>query len=345
VGWEGAMAGQGRDKGKDKIEGGETDDKGKCGNCSKEVLKEGIECEVCDRWFHCKCEGVSAGTYRALEQDKSLHWYCSGCSSGVVSMWKKIQEGYDKMEAEIVKIKEELEGLKAQNVKVGQLEVEIGKGRTGLMNLEVRVSKLESDKKKGEQQKTQEVLKEVDDLKQTFTQIVNEQQEERNKEMKEKDKEIQHKMFEVMEREKRKNNLVFMGIKESTEKEEKEFMDKIMEILVEEVVISYDIIGRVGRKGAGDRDVIDKPRPLRICINDVGHKRLVLSRGKNLKGSEFKQVFVAPDLTRMQQEEDKKLREKLKELRGAGKENIRIIKGEIVCFEERGKVVLFSQRN
>ena len=96
---------------------------------------------------------------------------------------------------------------------------------------------MEADKKKGEQQKTQEVLKEVDEIKQSLTQIVNEQQEERNKEMKEKDKEIQQKMFEVMEREKRKNNLVFMGRKESTEKGEKETMDKIMEILVEEYLL------------------------------------------------------------------------------------------------------------
>ena len=50
----------------------------------------------------------------------------------------------------------------------------------------------------------------------------------------------------------------------------------------------------------------------------------------------------------MQQEEDKKLRDKLKELRGDGKKdeserkNIKIIKGEIVCEVNGVKKVLYS---
>jgi septal ring factor EnvC (AmiA/AmiB activator) len=33
---------------------------------------------------------VAAGTYKALQQGKYLHWYCKGCSRGVVNTWKLI---------------------------------------------------------------------------------------------------------------------------------------------------------------------------------------------------------------------------------------------------------------
>ena len=44
----------------------------------------------------------------------------------------------------------------------------------------------------------------------------------------------------------------------------------------------------------------------------------------------FKKVFITPDLTRKQQEVDKKLRDKLKELRTNGSDEYRIKRGKIV---------------
>ena len=146
-------------------------------------------------------------------------------------------------------------------------------------------------------------------------------------------------MLEVMERDKRKNNLIFMGIKEATEAEENKIIKDIMETLVEETDIGYEIFGRVGRK---DTSNSDKARPLRLVIEDIGHRQLVLSRGKKLKESNFKQIFIVPDLTRSQQEEDKKLRDKLKEIRPHGTTNAKIVKGEIVSVEDGEKVVLFT---
>ena len=44
-----------------------------CGECKREMIKNGIDCEVCKTRFHPKCAGLAAGTHKALEQDKSLH--------------------------------------------------------------------------------------------------------------------------------------------------------------------------------------------------------------------------------------------------------------------------------
>jgi hypothetical protein len=45
---------------------------------------------------------------------------------------------------------------------------------------------------------------------------------------------------------------------------------------------------------------------------------------------EYKKVFIAPDLTRKQQEVDEKLRDKYKEMKAAGEQNIRMKKGKII---------------
>ena len=65
----------------------------------------------------------------------------------------------------------------------------------------------------------------------------------------------------------------------------------------------------------------------------------ILQRAKQLKDHmAFKKVFITPDLTHKQQEVDKKLRDKLKELRTNGSDEYRIKRGKIVkktCKEWR----------
>jgi hypothetical protein len=87
-------------------------------------------------------------------------------------------------------------------------------------------------------------------------------------------------------------------------------------------------------------------RPLRIHIQDSEHRRRLLNRGKQLKTAEddaLKKIYLAPDLTHhIHQEEDKKLRDRLKELRNSGSKNIKISKGEIVSEESGKREIVFS---
>ena len=112
-----------------------------------------------------------------------------------------------------------------------------------------------------------------------------------------------------------------------------------MEELIPEEGTKYEIMGRVGRQ----EQLI--PRPLRIHIQDSEHRRRLLFRGKQWKTAEdntLQKICLAPDLTRVQQEEDKKLRDKLKELRSSGAKNIKITKGEIVTEEGGKREIVFS---
>lgn len=337
------MAQAGRDRAK-VSEGKELDEV--CGECGKEVVKEAVECEVCERWFHIKCVGVAAGTYKVLGAEKSIHWFCKGCDKGVVNTWRKLQERQDKLEKELAEVREEVRGLKG---KIGKMESGLESNRKEWKEFDKRIKKMEDNDKEKELRNDQMVLKEVEGMKISFKGIVKEQELEREKELKSKDKEIQQKMIEMLEREKRRNNIIIRGINESMEGDEKAEVDRILQVLVEEVSIKYEIVGRVGRleKEGG----VGRCRPLRIRIEELDQKRRLLSRGKNLKEAKddmLKKVYVAPDLTRLQQEEDKKLRDKLKELREEGmkngneRTNVKIIRGEIVREVNGGREVLFS---
>jgi hypothetical protein len=49
-------------------------ERGSLRECGKEVVKEAVECEVCERWFHIKCVGFAVGTYKVLmgQRNKSI---------------------------------------------------------------------------------------------------------------------------------------------------------------------------------------------------------------------------------------------------------------------------------
>lgn len=49
----------------------------KCEDCNKPVLDKdkGLQCEVCKRWYHPKCQNISDGTYKHLVMNESGHWY------------------------------------------------------------------------------------------------------------------------------------------------------------------------------------------------------------------------------------------------------------------------------
>ena len=60
------------------------------------------------------------------------------------------------------------------------------------------------------------------------------------------------------------------------------------------------------------------------------------------KHEEYQKVFVTPDLTRKQQRNDILLRDKLRDFREGGENNIRIKKGKIVKYLDGKEVVLYA---
>ena len=52
-----------------------------CARCERPVKsnQKGLQCDACDRWFHCACEHVPTVTYLALGNCED-NWFCAQCS-------------------------------------------------------------------------------------------------------------------------------------------------------------------------------------------------------------------------------------------------------------------------
>ena len=90
----------------------------------------------------------------------------------------------------------------------------------------------------------------------------------------------------------------------------------------------------------------DKIRPIRVMLVGKESKKEILQRVKSLSSGKFNRVFIAPDLTKKQQEHDKNLREHVKLFREEYKDQEIKIKGGKVVKNEQGKqnIVLYDLR-
>ena len=52
---------------------------GICG-CSVRSNQKGVQCDLCDCWFHAKCESISCNIYSYLTVNESCCWLCTRCA-------------------------------------------------------------------------------------------------------------------------------------------------------------------------------------------------------------------------------------------------------------------------
>ena len=104
----------------------------KCGTCKKTVGKEGVLCEMCECWYHCKCQDILEDTCKLLNQDK-IHFYCGICDKTVGKIVKTLidlNRRQDKLEEKISKVEEELnQGGGKRMVKQEEMDYELKKIR------------------------------------------------------------------------------------------------------------------------------------------------------------------------------------------------------------------------
>ena len=120
-------------------------------------------------------------------------------------------------------------------------------------------------------------------------------------------KTTQISISEVLERDKRKNQLILFNIKESPKVEAKdrkaEDVDEVNRILESiNAVSEYDFIARIGPKGV-------TPRPVKIRLTNQDDQTKILRAAQNLKGTD---TYINKDMTPLEQAEYKKLIMELK---------------------------------
>jgi hypothetical protein len=97
-------------------------------------------------------------------------------------------------------------------------------------------------------------------------------------------------------------------------------------------------MGRIGKLGGQV-----SCRPYRVVIGEGEIRREILKGSSKLKQvSGLENIYVSPDLTKVQQAEDKNLRKKLKEIREAGEREAKIAQGKIVKWTDNQVQVLYE---
>jgi len=241
----------------------------------------------------------------------------------------KIEEMRTSEQKDIENVKVGVKEFKKEVVMKGEMQ-EVQKELAQMRREVVLRKEVEEVKKSMEKIKGGATVVDVEkEVRKTFAEIVvsEREKEEKEKNSEEIGREMEMKVKEVMEREKRRSNIVVMGMEEESDEKDTECIGKMMAILIPEVGIKYEVMGRIGKKS-------DKIRPLRVKLTDLGDKRRVLSRAKNLKNEAgMGKIYIVPDLTKIQQTEDKKLREEVKSLRMAGIINVKISNGKVISEE------------
>lgn len=144
----------------------------KCGVCKSTVedVEKGVQCELCESWFHCKCEGLQDDTYRLMKQDK-IHFYCGRCDKAAGRLLKNVSnlmKRQDKLEDEIKKNNENIRILTDTFSEEAKTQAEKLK----------KLDKTAEDMKKETARISQELEKSIEDLKKNLMKIKVEHQSE-----------------------------------------------------------------------------------------------------------------------------------------------------------------------
>ena len=122
-------------------------------------------------------------------------------------------------------------------------------------------------------------------------------------------------------------DIIIRGLSEGTgtvEERAEQDVEAVNSLLASIEVDSEDVtdVRRLGKMNGG------KPRLLRATFPNPTRRQEALRKAKLLRSSRFKNVYIQPDRTRMQQETERSLRKELKDRREQG-EDVVLYRGEV----------------
>ena len=83
------------------------------GGCGNEVVDadEAMQCDHCDKWYHCSCQEVPSATYRVAAKHKALMWLCKDCKEVI-----RANRGYKSVHEDIASLSTLIERLMHSNM-------------------------------------------------------------------------------------------------------------------------------------------------------------------------------------------------------------------------------------
>ena len=296
----------------------------KCGECTEGVddTSGSIMCNRWRTWYHSLCTDLDSDEYSILTRGKEIiAFVCEECLKQTGEKHKKSNEINSKLDT--------------------------------IMEMFVSFKR---DIVKSVDEKIDEAVKSIDEkIAEGIDKKINEKLDDFDKKVEQKMKDIEQNLHENIVRkaeekeeiEKRKKNIIFIQLPESSkEKREDRQADDIKsahDLLKQVVDLEINEISEPLR--LGKKDDKGRNRPLKITLKSVEKKTEILRNYWpiiNEKGKDHKKrVFINPDLTQIEREEERILREQLREERKNNPNQdlvIREIRGkkQIVELQRRG---------
>ena len=241
-----------------------------------------VQCERCNKWCCQKCTKLSDTEYTFLTKDgNNIHYFCDKCEAPAMTAVHTDQE----IENRCKKYCEVIEA------RLDQVEQEVASkaSKQVVSNIDVRLTKVEDEIK--------DTRSDISKVGSTITLVRNEREEI----------------------EKREKNLIIRGIPESDFLSDLELVKETLKgIGLPELEVEK--VDRLGPKKDTSNSSETRPRPIRVKLDGVDKKRLCLRNATKIRqySSDLlntKKIFIVPDQTKLQREEDLNLRRGLQKKR------------------------------
>ena len=289
-----------------------------CSHCMKRCTSKGkssdaIQCEICYRWVHASCEGIPKEKYKLFNQVvgeiPNLVYCCkyNQCYSRLNQFTSVANhDSLVNISQDLKVIGEQYGVLKTTVSKLGSQIEELSQNN---LSLKKKFNDLLSSQKQpqatGNISSSQELS--------TATTIAE----------------------ELAERERKKNNIIIYNFPEDTAER-----DKLLKMCKDSTDLDIKIhkLFRLGRK------TDNKARPLLVALESEVEKLELLSRAPKLRfHEEYKNIFIAQDMTKLQRLKHKKLVEELKKRKQQGEVNLIIKNGTIMKRQPRRQPEILSE--
>lgn len=327
-----------------------------CNVCRKDVTAT-TECSICSKWLCQQCCDFSEEEFKFTSTHVSIKFICQTCLPRFDQMIESINNANTVTEKEDTTINQNVNSaieethtnnqnependLDRMGTRIDKLETMINNLTQIITNQENEKSKISKDPTIIEKYRTEPtytisrdktgpwtkppaaIYQSNINSTRTTSQIPQPPIQLNNNEHSMAQDTIINTLEEYKNREKRRNNLVIYGLPETG------FLPNQLQQLSRELDITGTEITKFMRLGQIQQN---KARPVLISIKDTEQRDAFLARSKKLRtaNSYFNNVYIAPDYTPKERDENRKLVEQLRARRNNGEEFLTIRRGKII---------------
>ena len=296
----------------------------KCLECNTKVLKKdsGMQCEICEKWWHAKCIGVPEEVYKVIQLD-NFHWYCDECNNYVGKLLQQVVKLENRQAIIEQNVSEIEENLKKADVRQNTIESNVKAVSDTCAKMQHEIVELRNigERTRADMEKMMAHVAAPESYAEIAEKVVETKigvTSEKIQEMQEKVTETRELLKEEQDKETRRNNIIIYRVPESdsADQEERKHDDKrfVLQLFskMQVGVDEEDLKGvlRLGRWAvSGNARPAAEPRPLLVQFGSRIAKNLVMENLFKLKHLEmkFKNVIIGHDMTQKERQECKKL--------------------------------------